>query len=398
MRKKVKESTVVDFQEQWLRLMQSNYGTPTLHLARGKGIEVWDEKGKKYLDFLGGIATNLLGHNHPAVVKAIGEQSKTLSHISNFYSHRPGLDLAEALVRMVGHQNAKVFFCNSGAEANEAALKLSRLSGRRRIVAAQGAFHGRTMGALSLTGQPAKRNPFKPLIKNVKHVPYGDLAALRRNVSKRTAMLILEPIMGEAGVVMPPSGYLKAAREICNKTGTLLVIDAVQTGMGRTGSWFGYEKEGITPDVITIAKGLGGGLPLGAMIAVGDAANLFTPGSHGTTFGGNPIACAAALAVMKEIEAKNYLALNRIKGALLKNVISPVVGVAQVRGEGLLIGVVMNDEKAKEITHKLQERGFLVNAANESVIRLAPAYLVSEAQIMKFAATFNEVCEEIYRG
>lgn len=398
MRKKVKESTVVDFQEQWLRLMQSNYGTPTLHLARGKGIEVWDEKGKKYLDFLGGIATNLLGHNHPAVVKAIGEQSKTLSHISNFYSHRPGLDLAEALVQMVGHQNAKVFFCNSGAEANEAALKLSRLSGRRRIVAAQGAFHGRTMGALSLTGQPAKRNPFKPLIKNVKHVPYGDLAALRRNVSKRTAMLILEPILGEAGVVMPPSGYLKAAREICNKTGTLLVIDAVQTGMGRTGSWFGYEKEGITPDVITIAKGLGGGLPLGAMIAVGDAANLFTPGSHGTTFGGNPIACAAALAVMKEIEAKNYLALNRIKGALLKNVISPVVGVAQVRGEGLLIGVVMNDEKAKEITHKLQERGFLVNAANESVIRLAPAYLVSEAQIMKFAATFNEVCEEIYRG
>ena len=398
MRKKVKESTVVDFQEQWLRLMQSNYGTPTLHLARGKGIEVWDEKGKKYLDFLGGIATNLLGHNHPAVVKAIGEQSKTLSHISNFYSHRPGLDLAEALVRMVGHQNAKVFFCNSGAEANEAALKLSRLSGRRRIVAAQGAFHGRTMGALSLTGQPAKRNPFKPLIKNVKHVPYGDLAALRRNVSKRTAMLILEPILGEAGVVMPPSGYLKAAREICNQTGTLLVIDAVQTGMGRTGSWFGYEKEGITPDVITIAKGLGGGLPLGAMIAVGDAANLFTPGSHGTTFGGNPIACAAALAVMKEIEAKNYLALNRIKGALLKNVISPVVGVAQVRGEGLLIGVVMNDEKAKEITHKLQERGFLVNAANESVIRLAPAYLVSEAQIMKFAATFNEVCEEIYRG
>ena len=398
MRKKVKESTVVDFQEQWLRLMQSNYGTPTLHLARGKGIEVWDEKGKKYLDFLGGIATNLLGHNHPAVVKAIGEQSKTLSHISNFYSHRPGLDLAEALVQMVGHQNAKVFFCNSGAEANEAALKLSRLSGRRRIVAAQGAFHGRTMGALSLTGQPAKRNPFKPLIKNVKHVPYGDLAALRRNVSKRTAMLILEPILGEAGVVMPPSGYLKAAREICNQTGTLLVIDAVQTGMGRTGSWFGYEKEGITPDVITIAKGLGGGLPLGAMIAVGDAANLFTPGSHGTTFGGNPIACAAALAVMKEIEAKNYLALNRIKGALLKNVISPVVGVAQVRGEGLLIGVVMNDEKAKEITHKLQERGFLVNAANESVIRLAPAYLVSEAQIMKFAATFNEVCEEIYRG
>ena len=398
MRKKVSKSTELDFPEQWQRLMQANYGTPSLHLVRGKGIEVWDEKGRKYFDFLGGIATNLLGHSHPAVVKAVVEQSKTLSHVSNFYSHRPGLDLAAALVQMVGHEDAKVFFCNSGAEANEAALKLSRLTGRKRIVAAQNSFHGRTMGALSLTGQPAKRNPFKPLIKNVKHVPYGDIAALRKSISKRTAMLILEPIMGEAGVVVPPSGYLKAAREICHETGTLLAIDAVQTGMGRTGSWFGYEKEAIKPDVITIAKGLGGGLPLGAMISLGSAAHLFTPGSHGTTFGGNPISCAAALAVIKEIEAKQYLALNRIKGALLKNVISPIVGVAEVRGEGLLIGVVMNDQKAKEVAQKLQERGYLVNAANDSVIRIAPAYVVSDAQIMKFATTFNEVCEEVYRG
>lgn len=384
--------------KEWTALMQDNYGTPNLHLIRGKGLEVWDEQGKKYLDFLGGIATNLLGHNHSQVTKAIGDQSKVLSHVSNFYSHEPGLKLAAELIEMTGDKSARVFFCNSGAEANEAAMKLSRLTGRTKIVAAQNSFHGRTMGALSLTGQPAKRNPFKPLIKNIKHVPYGDLEALRKAVTKRTAMLILEPIMGEAGVVVPPSGYLKAAREVCDKTGALLVIDAVQTGMGRTGSWFGYEKEGFSPDVITIAKGLGGGLPLGAMIGLGRAASLFKPGMHGTTFGGNPISCAAALAVIKEIKAKDYLALNRAKGALLRNVISLIVGVKEVRGEGLLIGIVVAELKAKEAAQGLQERGFLVNAANENVIRLAPSYLVSESQIMKFATAFNEVCEEIYRG
>lgn len=384
--------------QRWDSLMQANYGTPSVHLVRGKGIEVWDETGKKYLDFLGGIATNLLGHNHAQAVKAISDQAKVLAHVSNFYSHEPGLNLAAKLIEMTGDETARVFFCNSGAEANEAAMKLSRLTGKTRIVAAQNSFHGRTMGALSLTGQPAKRNPFKPLIKNVKHVPFGDVKALKRAVTKKTAMLILEPIMGEAGVVVPPSGYLKRAREICNETGTLLVIDAVQTGMGRTGNWFGYEKDGITPDVITIAKGLGGGLPLGAMIALGKAAGVFTPGMHGTTFGGNPISCAAALAVIETIENKDYLALNRVKGALLKNVISPIIGVSEVRGEGLLVGIVINNAKAKEVAQRLQDYGFLVNAANENVIRLAPAYVVSESQIMKFAAAFNDVCEEIYRG
>jgi len=384
--------------QQWDSLMQANYGTPSVHLVRGKGIEVWDETGKKYLDFLGGIATNLLGHNHAKVVKAISDQAKVLAHVSNFYSHEPGLNLAAKLIEMTGDETARVFFCNSGAEANEAAMKLSRLTGKTRIVAAQNSFHGRTMGALSLTGQPAKRNPFKPLIKNVRHVPFGDVNTLKRAVTKKTAMLILEPIMGEAGVVVPPSGYLKRAREICNETGTLLVIDAVQTGMGRTGNWFGYEKDGITPDVITIAKGLGGGLPLGAMIALGKAAGMFTPGMHGTTFGGNPISCAAALAVIETIENKDYLALNRVKGALLKNVISPINGVSEVRGEGLLVGIVVKDAKAKEVAQRLQDYGFLVNAANENVIRLAPAYVVSESQIMKFAAAFNDVCEEIYRG
>lgn len=384
--------------QKWDSLMQANYGTPAISLVRGKGIEVWDSDGKKYLDFLGGIATNLLGHGHPEVCKAIAAQSKSLGHISNFYAHPVGLSLAKKLQEMTGDESARIFFCNSGAEANEAALKASRMTGRRRIVAAIGAFHGRTMGALSMTGQPAKRDPFKPLLPEIRHVPYGDVKALKRAVSRRTAMVILEPVMGEAGVVLPSSGYLKAAREICDAKGALLVIDAVQTGMGRTGQWFGYEDEGIVPDMITIAKGLGGGLPLGAMIALGKSASLLTPGSHGTTFGGNPIAAAAALAVINEIERQNYRSLNLAKGALLRNLLSPIVGVENARGRGLLIGVVVKNSKAREIAASLLNAGFLVNAANENVIRLAPAFIVSEKQILNFVAAFHDVCEEIYHG
>lgn len=388
----------VDVGATWDSLMQANYGTPAISLVRGKGIEVWDTDGKKYLDLLGGIATNLLGHAHPEVCRAISTQSRSLSHVSNFYAHPEGLALAKKLQEMTGDSSARIFFCNSGAEANEAALKASRMTGRKRIVAASGAFHGRTMGALSLTGQPAKRNPFKPLLPNVKHVPYGDVKALKRAVNRRTAMVILEPIMGEAGVVVPPSGYLKAAREICDATGALLVIDAVQTGMGRTGRWFGYEDEGIVPDMITVAKGLGGGLPLGAMIALGKSASLLIPGSHGTTFGGNPIAAAAALTVIEEIEANDFRSLNLVKGALIRNLLSPISGVMSVRGRGLLIGVVMKDSKAKEVAAGLMQAGFLVNAANENVIRLAPAFIITEKQIMAFVAAFNEVCEEIFHG
>ena len=396
--KKTSKGKNTDLSSQWNSLMQANYGTPSLSLVRGKGIEVWDSKGKKYLDLLGGIATNLMGHAHPVVSRAIGDQSKSLSHVSNFYAHPQGLELAAKLKEMTGDASARVFFCNSGAEANEAALKASRLTGRKKIVAASGAFHGRTFGALSLTGQPAKRDPFKPLLPGVRHVPYGDIKALRRAVTKRTAMLILEPILGEAGVVVPPSGYLKAAREICDAKGALLVIDAVQTGMGRTGSWFGYEDEGIKPDMITVAKGLGGGLPLGAMIALGRSASLLTPGSHGTTFGGNPIATAAALSVIQEIEKKNYLSLNLAKGALLRNLLSPIMGVTTVRGRGLLIGVLLKDSKAKEVAAALMSRGFLVNAANDDVIRIAPAFIISEKQIMAFVGAFHDVCEEIFHG
>jgi len=254
------------------------------------------------------------------------------------------------------------------------------------------------MGALSLTGQPGKRNPFKPLIKSVKHVPYGDIKALIRSVNSRTAMVILEPIMGEAGVVVPPSGYLAATRKVCDRYGALLVFDCVQTGMGRTGQWFGYEHEGVKPDIVTLAKGLGGGLPLGAVIAIGKSATLLTPGSHGTTFGGNPISCAAANVVIKEIENRKYLALNATKGALIRNLISPIKGVKEARGRGLLIGIVVEGSKAKDLAARLLSLGFLVNAANDDVIRIAPAYIVTQKQIMAFVRAFADACEEIYGG
>lgn len=397
MGKKVKDSNLQESQR-WEGAMQANYGTPSISLVKGKGIEVIDRDGKRYLDLLGGIATNLLGHGHPKVSAAISKQSKELSHVSNFYSHEQGLALAERLIEISGDSSARVFFCNSGAEANEAALKLSRLTGRTRVVATLGAFHGRTMGALSLTGQASKRDPFKPLVKRIFHVPYGDSAALKRKVNRKTAMVIIEPIMGEAGVVVPPAGYLKAAREICDKTGALLVFDCVQTGMGRTGTWFGFEHEGIKPDVITIAKGLGGGLPLGAMIAFGNSARLFQAGMHGTTFGGNPIAAAASNVVIDEIKSKGYLALNASKGALLRNLISPIPGVIEARGRGLLIGIKVRDGKAKLIAAELAQRGFLVNAASEDVIRIAPAFIITEREIIKFAGAFADICDEIYDG
>lgn len=397
MGESVKKSSKIQA-DRWESAVQATYGTPSISLLRGKGIEVWDVDGKKYLDLLGGIATNLLGHSNPKVSTAIAKQAKELSHVSNFYSHNQVLELAERLKKMTGDESARVFFCNSGAEANEAALKLSRLTGRKRIVAAIGAFHGRTMGALSLTGQPSKRDPFKPLVPRVSHLPYGNVKALARKINRRTAMLIIEPIMGEAGVVVPPAGYLKAAREVCDKTGALLVIDCVQTGMGRTGNWFGFEHEGIRPDVITLAKGLGGGLPLGAMIALGPSASFFKAGSHGTTFGGNPIACAAANTVISEIERSGYLTLNGTKGALLRNLISPIKGVKNCRGRGLLIGIEVSDGKAKEITSRLATAGYLVNATSDDIIRIAPAFIITERQILKFVTAFADICEEIYDG
>jgi acetylornithine aminotransferase len=375
----------------WDASLQNNYGKPSIALVKGKGIVVIDADGKSYLDFLGGIATNILGHAHPAIIKAVTKQVSTLSHVSNFYAHPSAIALAEKLVAMTGDKNAKVFFCQSGAEANEAALKLSRRTGKVRVVAAQGAFHGRTMGALSLTGQPSKREPFLPLIKGVKHVPYGDIDAMRKAVSKKTAMVIIEPIMGEAGVIVPPTDYLQQLRQLCDRNGSLLVIDAVQTGMGRTGDWFGYEYSGITPDVITLAKGLGGGLPLGAMIALGKAANLFQPGDHGSTFGGNPVTTAAGLAVIEYIETQDILRKVERQGAHLMQELALIPGVKEVRGAGLLLGIELESLKASVVSDAMRDAGVLVNAPNTTTIRIAPALIVTDAQINKFISIFRKV-------
>ncbi len=379
------------YSTRWSKSVQNNYGKPALTLVKGKGIVVTDADGKSYLDFLGGIATNILGHAHPAIVSAVTKQVATLSHVSNFYAHPKAIELAEKLTAMTGDKSAKVFFCQSGAEANEAALKLSRRTGKVRIVAAQGAFHGRTMGALSLTGQPSKREPFLPLIKGVKHVPFGDIEAMRKAVSRKTAMVIIEPIMGEAGVIVPPADYLQQLRQLCDKNGSLLVIDAVQTGMGRTGDWFGYEYSGITPDVITLAKGLGGGLPLGAMIALGKAAELFQPGDHGSTFGGNPVTTAAGLAAIQFIESKGILRKVEMQGAHLIQELALIPGVKEVRGAGLLLGIELEKLKASDVSDAMRDAGVLVNAANATTIRIAPALIVSDAQITKFISTFKKV-------
>jgi acetylornithine aminotransferase len=372
----------------WTNTLQSNYGTPTLELVSGNGVVVTDSKGNSYLDFLAGIATNVLGHAHPAVVKAVSKQIATLGHVSNFYAHPNVLGLSSKLVALTGDKSARVFFCNSGAEANEAALKLSRKTGRTRIVATKESFHGRTIGALSLTGQPSKRDPFKPLIKGITHVPYGDMGAMLKKVNKKTAMVIVEPIMGEAGVIVPPHGYLQALRELCDETGALLVFDCVQTGMGRTGDWFGYEYSGIKPDVITLAKGLGGGLPLGAMIALGDAATLFAPGDHGSTFGGNPVATAAGLAVISTIEKSELLERVSKVGIELMAELALIDGVKEVRGAGLLIGIEFTEPIAKQVTKDLEKHGVLVNGNSETVIRIAPPLIVTDRQIGKFITVF----------
>ena len=378
-------------QERWKASIQNNYGTPDISLVKGLGAQVWDADGNEYLDFLGGIATNILGHAHPSLISAITEQANELGHVSNLYCHPRAIELAEKLRDLTGSAEAKVFFCNSGAEANEAALKLSRLSGRKKIVSTLGSFHGRTIGALSITGQIAKRKAFLPLLKNVSFMPYNNVKAAKKAISKKVAMVIVEPIQGENGVVVPDLGYLKALRELTSKHGVLLVFDCVQTGMGRTGEWFGFEHEGVVPDVITLAKGLGGGLPLGAMIAIGSAASLFEPGSHGSTFGGSPVACASALASIKYLEDEKIL--ERVKNfeLTLKLEISKNPMVSQVRGSGLLIGIVLKETIAKKFVSDLQQNGVLANATSDSVIRIAPPLIISDSQVSQFTEVFRKV-------
>jgi acetylornithine/N-succinyldiaminopimelate aminotransferase len=388
--------TLVD---RWTQSILNNYGTPPLALVRGEGAVVWDEAGKSYLDLLAGIAVNTLGHAHPAVVDAVTQQIGTLGHVSNLFVAEPPVALAELLLALTGRRGA-VYLGNSGAEANEAAFKLSRRTGRRHIVAADGAFHGRTMGALALTGQPARTDPFRPLPGEVTHVAYGDVAALADTVSERTAMVILEPIQGEAGVVVPPPGYLAAVREITARRGALLVFDEVQTGVGRTGHWFAHQAEGVSPDVVTLAKGLGGGLPIGACVVFadgpsGDLPALLPPGSHGSTFGGNPVACAAALAVLRTIASDGLLDHVKRVGEQLRRGIE-VLGhplVAGVRGAGLLLGVVLTEEAAGPLAAALLRAGFLVNAPRPDVLRLAPPLILSAAQADAFLAALPAALE-----
>ena len=378
-------------QSRWQSALQNNYGVPEVSLVKGSGAQVWDADGKEYLDFLGGIATNILGHAHPILVDAISAQANELSHVSNLYSHPRVLELAEKLVQLTGRSDSKVFFANSGAEANEAAIKLSRLTGRKKIISTLGSFHGRTIGALSITGQISKRKAFLPLLSDVKFIAYNDIAAAKKVIRKKVAMIIVEPIQGENGVVVPDLGYLKELRSLTTKHGVLLAFDCVQTGMGRTGQWFGYENENIVPDIITLAKGLGGGLPLGAMIAIGDCATLFEPGSHGSTFGGSPIACASALASIRFLEDEKILERVKQIELSLKLEISKNPIVETVRGSGLLIGIVLKEPIAKKYVGDLQKLGILANATSENVIRIAPPLIVSDIQVGYFIETFRKV-------
>ncbi|MCX4879571.1 acetylornithine transaminase [Streptomyces sp. NBC_00847] len=375
-----------EYAQRWQGALMNNYGTPLLPLVRGAGTKVWDADGKEYLDFVGGIAVNALGHAHPAIVEAVSAQIGTLGHISNFFMAEPTVTLAERLLQLFG-RDGRVFFCNSGAEANEAAFKIGRLTGRSHVVATEGAFHGRTMGALAMTGQQGKREPFLPLPGEVTHVPFGDAQALAAAVTDETALVILEPIQGELGVVTPPPGYLKAARAITAATGALLVLDEVQTGIGRTGHWFEYQAhEGVLPDVVTLAKGLGGGLPLGATVTFGRAAELLQPGHHGTTFGGNPVACAAGLAVLDTIENEGLLDNVKRQSERLRDGIESLghPSIAHVRGAGLLLGIVLTEPLAPKARQTAQEAGFLVNAPAPDVVRLMPPLNLGDDEVDAF--------------
>jgi acetylornithine aminotransferase len=367
--------------QRWDAAMMPNYGTPPIALDHGAGVRVWDVDGREYLDLVAGIAVSSLGHAHPAVVEAVSTQVARLAHSSNLAIHEPGVRLAERLLELVG-SDGRVFFANSGAEAVECAVKLARLhgraSGRVEIVAANGGFHGRTLGALSITGNPAKREPFQPLPGPVTFVDYGDPAALRDAITRRTAAVVLEPTLGEGGVVPAPPGYLAAARAGCDETGALLIVDEVQSGIGRTGHWFASIAEGVRPDVITLAKGLGGGLPIGACIGLGAAGTLFEPGAHGSTFGGNPISCAAALAVLDTIADQHLLDDVKRVGEHLAHELGQL---GPVRGSGLWRALVLSGNHAGAVEAAARQRGLLINAVKPDVIRLAPPLILTEADV-----------------
>lgn len=371
--------------------LMNTFGRPQRVLVRGEGCYVWDADGRRYLDLLGGLAVNALGHAHPLLSSAISAQLATLGHVSNFFASGPQIALAERLLELVGAPG-KVFFANSGSEANEAAFKIARRTGRTKIVAAEGGFHGRTAGALALTGKPSIREPFEPLLPGVVHVPYGDAGALAAAVDDETAAVFLEPVQGEAGVRVPPPGYLRAAREAATRHGALLVLDEVQTGIGRTGEWFAFQREGVVPDVVTVAKGLGGGFPVGACIGLGPAGDLLGPGSHGTTFGGNPVAAAAGLAVLHVIERDGLLANAAAVGATLAGVPQHPL-ISGVRGAGLLRAIALAEPVAAEVARAALDAGFIVNPVTPDALRLAPPLILTAAQAGEFLDALPGILE-----
>jgi acetylornithine/N-succinyldiaminopimelate aminotransferase len=377
-------------QERYAGALMNTFGPPRLALVRGEGAHVWDDTGREYVDFFGGIAVNALGHAHPALVDAVTTQLRTLGHVSNFFTTEPQVALAERLLALLGGRDGRVFFANSGTEANEAAFKLTRRTGRTKVVAAEGCFHGRTMGALALTHKAAYREPFEPLPGEVTWVPYGDVGALREAVDDETAAVVLEPIQGEAGVVVPPGDYLPAAREITRERGALLWLDEVQTGIGRTGEWLAHDPA-VAPDVVTFAKGLGGGIPVGACVGLGEAASLLGPGNHGTTFGGNPVACAAGLAVLDTIEKEGLLAAAAERGAQLVAMLEGTDLVTAVEGRGLLLGAQLAEDVAADVVSRGQERGFLLNNTGPARLRFAPPLTVTESDVSALAAAWPDV-------
>ncbi|MDD2858620.1 MAG: acetylornithine transaminase [Candidatus Nanopelagicales bacterium] len=384
--------------QRWDTSMMRNYGRPPLLLVRGEGARVWDDEGSEYIDLLAGIAVNSLGHGHPTLVAAVTEQLSTLGHTSNLYATEPGLRLAERLLELSdAPAGSRVFFCNSGAEANEAAFKLTRLTGRTKVVVAALGFHGRTMGALALTAQPAKQDPFRPLPGEVVVVPFGDAEALANAVDSATAAVVLEPILGESGVIVPPDGYLAAARAACDRAGALLVLDEVQTGIGRTGTWFAFQESGIRPDVMTLAKGLAGGLPIGALVAFGRAADLFTPGSHGSTFGGNPVSAGAALAVIEVIEREGLLArVAEVSDLLRAGIPEASQGlVQQVRGRGLLLAAELEGVSSADLHASLTAHGLLTNAVTPDAIRLAPPLVLTDDDVAEVLVRWARACEAV---
>jgi acetylornithine aminotransferase len=393
-------SAYAQLSERWQRVMMPNYGTPPVALVQGKGCRLWDADGKDYLDLLAGIAVSSLGHAHPAIVEAVSRQVATLAHTSNLYLHEPGLRLAERLTSLLqtpAGTKARVFFCSTGTEANEAALKLvlrhGQGIGRRRIIAADHGFHGRTLGALSLTGKASIREPFGPYGTDVVFVPYGDVEALAGAVDESTVAVLLETTQGEAGVVPPPDGYLAAARSLCDSTGALLWLDEVQSAIGRTGYWYAHQAEGVLPDVLTLAKGLGGGLPIGACIGIGPAANAFARGDHGSTFGGNLVSCAAALTVLDVIDSDGLLGHVREVGASfaagLAEVSHPLL--TGVRGRGLWRALVLSSDAAAHVELACRDAGFLVNAVAPDAIRLAPPLVISADECRGFVDALPQI-------